>query len=153
MARTRGRVGVRPRLLGGARALAHLVLHRAAGGEGRRVKRLLIALTTFALVAPANAFVRGTFDPTTEFEQHEWIPIHLGPLNLSITKAVVYLMLGSVLTIALGLFFMRSRVGQKPGRRETVGEMLYDVAQTQIAEQGLPSKAMGRWFPYVSSLF
>ena len=40
-----------------------------------------------------------------------------------------------------------------PGRRETVGELLYDVAQTQIAEQGLPSKAMSRWFPYVASLF
>jgi F-type H+-transporting ATPase subunit a len=117
------------------------------------VRRWLVLLCTLALLAPSTAFARGDFDPTTEFEQHEWVPIHLGPLNLSITKAVVYLMLGSVLTIALGLFFMRSRVGQKPGRRETVGEMLYDVAQTQIAEQGLPSKAMGRWFPYVASLF
>ena len=27
-----------------------------------------------------------------------------------------------------------------------------DVAQTQIAEQGLPSKAISRWFPYVASL-
>ena len=68
-----------------------------------------LALTTLALVAPANAFARGDFDPTTEFEQHEWIPIHLGPLNLSITKAVVYLMLGTVLTIALGLVLMRGR--------------------------------------------
>jgi F-type H+-transporting ATPase subunit a len=48
---------------------------------------------------------------------------------------------------------MRTRLGQKPGRRQTVGEMLYDVAQTQIAEQGLPSKAISRWFPYVASLF
>ena len=30
--------------------------------------------------------------------------------------------------------------------------MIYDVAQTQIAEQGLPSKAIGRWFPYVATL-
>jgi F-type H+-transporting ATPase subunit a len=27
------------------------------------------------------------------------------------------------------------------------------VTQTQIAEQGLPSKAIGRWFPYVATLF
>src|SRR5262249_53211635 len=53
----------------------------------------LLALGTIALLLPANAFARGEFDPTKEFEQHEWIPIHLGPLNLSITKAVVYLML------------------------------------------------------------
>jgi F-type H+-transporting ATPase subunit a len=39
-----------------------------------------------------------------------------------------------------------------PGRKETIGEMAYEVAQTQIAEQGLPTKAMGRWFPYVATL-
>jgi F-type H+-transporting ATPase subunit a len=117
------------------------------------VKRTLVALTTIALLLPANAFARGDFDPTTEFEQHEWIPIHLGPLNLSITKAVVYLMLGSLLTILFGLFFMRVKAGTRPGRRETIGELLYDVAQTQIAEQGLPHKAIARWFPYVASLF
>ena len=30
--------------------------------------------------------------------------------------------------------------------------MIYDIAQTQVAEQGLPHKAIGRWFPYVTSL-
>ncbi len=117
------------------------------------MRRALLALSTVALLLPANAFARGSFDPTKEFEQHEWVPIHLGPLNLSITKAVVYLMIGSVLTILVGVVFMRSKVARRPGRRETVGELLYDVAQTQIAEQGLPSKAIGRWFPYVASLF
>jgi len=117
------------------------------------MRRALIAATTFALFAPASAFARGDFDPTTEFEQHDWIPIHLGPIDLSITKAVAYLMIASVLTILFGIFFMRSKVARMPGRRETVGELLYDVAQTQIAEQGLPSKAMSRWFPYVASLF
>jgi F-type H+-transporting ATPase subunit a len=113
------------------------------------VKRLLLALTAFALLAPANAFARGEFDPTVEFEQHEWIPIHLGPLNLSITKAVVYLMLGTLLTILLGLFLMR---GKTLNRRQTIGESIYEVAQVQVAEQGLPSKAIGRWFPYVATL-
>ena len=37
-------------------------------------------------------------------------------------------------------------------RRRTIGEGIYEIAQTQIAEQGLPSKAIGRWFPYVASL-
>jgi F-type H+-transporting ATPase subunit a len=109
-------------------------------------------LGTLALLLPANAFARGEFDPTTEFEQHEWVPIHLGPLNMSITKAVVYLMIGAVCTMAFGIVFMRARIGQKPGRRETFGELVYDVAQTQVAEQGLPHKAIGRWFPYVATL-
>ena len=116
------------------------------------MRRALVTLSTLALLLPANAFARGEFDPTTEFEQHEWIPIHLGPLNLSITKAVAYLMLGTVLTIAFGLFFMRSKAARAPGRRETIGELVYDVAQQQVAEQGLPHKAIGRWFPYVATL-
>ncbi|HEY2326016.1 MAG TPA: F0F1 ATP synthase subunit A [Gaiellaceae bacterium] len=116
------------------------------------MKRALVAVTTLALIAPSAAFARGKFDPTTEFEQKDWIPIHLGPLNLSITKAVVYLMIASVLTILFGLFFMRSKAARIPGRKETIGELAYDVAQTQIAEQGLPSKAIGRWFPYVATL-
>ena len=116
------------------------------------MKRALIAATIFALLAPASAFARGDFDPTKEFEQKPWVPIHLGPIDLSITKAVVYLMLGSVLTILFGLFFMRSSAARMPGRRETIGELAYEVAQVQVAEQGLPTKAMSRWFPYVATL-
>jgi F-type H+-transporting ATPase subunit a len=113
------------------------------------MKRLLVALPLLMLAFPAPAFARGEFDPTTEFEQHEFVSIHIGGLNLSITKAVAYLMLGSVLTILLGLVLMR---GKTLNRRLTVGEQIYEVAQVQIAEQGLPSKAIGRWFPYVASL-
>ena len=113
-----------------------------------RVRRLLV-VAALALVAPPAALARGSFDPTKEFEQHEWIPIHLGPLNLSITKAVVYLMLASLLTILLGIVLMRAK---KPGRRQTVGEQIYEVAQIQVAEQGLPTKAIGRWFPFVATL-
>jgi len=116
------------------------------------VKRLLASATLLALALPAPAFARGTFDPTTEFEQHEWIPIHLGPLNLSITKAVAYLLIGTALTILLGIVLMRARLALLPDRRQTIGEALYEIAQVQIAEQGLPSKAIGRWFPYVATL-
>jgi F-type H+-transporting ATPase subunit a len=119
------------------------------------VKTRVLAVVVFALAFPQAAFARGEFDPVKEFEQHEWVSIHLGPLDLSITKAVVYLMLGTVLTIFLGLFLMRVRVrnGAEPGVRQTIGEQIYEVAQVQIAEQGLPAKAIHRWFPYVASLF
>src|SRR5690349_25168208 len=109
------------------------------------MRRRLLAVTLLALAFPSTAFARGEFDPTKEFEQHPWVPIHLGSLDLSITKAVVYLLLGTVVTIAFTLWVMR----WKPrGRRQALGEMVYEVAQTQVAEQGLPSKAIGRWFPY-----
>ena len=109
----------------------------------------VLAPVVVALAAPGSAFARGHFDPTTEFEQHEWVPIHVGGLNLSITKAVAYLMLGTLVTILLGIGLMRTK---RSGRRQTLGEQIYEVAQTQVAEQGLPSKAIGRWFPYVATL-
>src|SRR4029078_6418853 len=58
-------------------------------------------------------------------------------------------MLGALLTMILGLVLMR---GKTLNRRQTVGEQVYEVAQVQIAEQGLPTKAIGRWFPYVATL-
>ncbi len=116
------------------------------------MRRWLLGLSALVLALPANAFAKGEFHPDEEFELKEWVPIHVGPLDLSINKAVVYLMLGSLLTIALGIVLMRVRVGVRPTNRQTVGEMIYDIAQTQVAEQGLPSKAIGLWFPYVASL-
>ena len=121
------------------------------------MKRALALATTLALLAPqvalAQEHAEEEFDPSHEFEQHAWIPIEIGPLDLSITKAVAYLMLASVITMAGGILLMRWRTSLDPDRRQSAGELIYDIAQTQIAEQGLPSKAMNRWFPYVASLF
>ncbi|MBA2476267.1 MAG: F0F1 ATP synthase subunit A [Actinobacteria bacterium] len=120
------------------------------------MRRLLALLTTLALLAPAAALAQAEdpekFDPSVEFEQHPWVPLELGPIDLSITKAVGYLILASLLTILIGLVSMRVRFRGSPTRRQTVGEQIYEVAQTQVAEQGLPSKAIGRWFPYCATL-
>ena len=114
--------------------------------------RVLLALMGLFLALPAPAFARGEFHPEDEFDLEPWVSIHLGPLDMSINKAVAYLWLGGLVTMALGWFLMRSRLALLPGRRQTVGEAIYDVTQSQIAEQGLPTKAIGRWFPYVASL-
>jgi F-type H+-transporting ATPase subunit a len=114
---------------------------------------LWIALPSVALASTSESGEE-EFNPEHDFEVGEWIPIHLGPLDLSINKAVAYLILGTICTIALGILLMRARIGAKNevGRRQAVGEMVYEIAQTQVAEQGLPHKAIGRWFPYVASL-
>jgi F-type H+-transporting ATPase subunit a len=114
---------------------------------------LWLALPSFALASTTEGGEE-EFNPEHDFEVGEWIPIHLGSLDLSINKAVAYLILGSLLTMALGILLMRVRVGSKNevGRRQAVGEIVYEVAQTQVAEQGLPHKAIGRWFPYVATL-
>jgi len=47
---------------------------------------------------------------------------------------------------------MRWHLGLKPGRRQTAGELIYDIAQTQVAETGLPEKAIRLWFPYCATI-
>jgi F-type H+-transporting ATPase subunit a len=111
---------------------------------------LWLALPQLALAAEEGEEEK--FNPEHDFEVGEWIPIHVGPLDLSINKAVAYLLLGTVLSCVIGIVFMRVKVGRDPTRRQAVGELIYDIAQTQIAEQGLPHKAISTWFPYVASL-
>jgi F-type H+-transporting ATPase subunit a len=93
------------------------------------------------------------FQPQHEFELNPWIPLELGPLDLSVNKAVVYLWLGAAVTVLLGVWLMRFGLSLRPARRQTVGESLYEALQEQIAESSLPSKGIGLWFPYVASLF
>jgi F-type H+-transporting ATPase subunit a len=113
---------------------------------------VIALLNTLVLAVAEPGAVEEEFDPSHEFELPAWISIHIGPLDMSINKAVAYLILASLVTMALGIFTMRVRVGVSPDTRQTIGEQVYEVAQSQIAEQGLPSKAIGRWFPYVASL-
>jgi F-type H+-transporting ATPase subunit a len=93
------------------------------------------------------------FDPAHEFELPAWVSIELGPLDMSINKAVAYLWLGGLVTILFGIVFMRFGLSLRPSRRQTMGESLYELLQSQIAEGNLPKKSVGRWFPYVAALF
>ncbi len=122
------------------------------------MRRLLALGATLFLALPAVALASGSsgeeekFNPASEWTLHEWIPIHIGPLDLSINKAVAYLLLGALLSCLIGIVFMRVKVGSGPTKKQALGETIYEVAQVQVAEQGLPTKAIGRWFPYVASL-
>lgn len=117
------------------------------------MRRALALVTALALLLAPAASAKGEFHPEEEFELHTWGPkLELGPIDLSINKAVVYLWLGALGTIVLGFVLMRFRLTTRPDRRQTAGEFVYEIAQTQVAEQGLPTKAIGRWFPYVTTL-
>jgi F-type H+-transporting ATPase subunit a len=103
-----------------------------------------------------NAFLLaavGDFEPQEEFELPAWVSIQLGPLDMSINKAVVYLWVGAAVTILVGVFIMRFGLSIRPTRRQTTGEALYELIEGQIVEGSLPSRSIGTWFPYIASLF
>jgi F-type H+-transporting ATPase subunit a len=123
------------------------------------MRRLVSFVFLLALVLPSVGLAQGETTEenkgafiSEEWELHEWIPIHLGPIDMSINKAVAYLLLGALCACLIGIVLMRVKVGRGPNRRQALGETIYEIAQVQVAEQGLPTKAIGRWFPYVASL-
>ena len=114
---------------------------------------LFLALPAVALAADETTTTSSKdFDPSEEWNLHAWIPIHIGPIDMSINKAVAYLLLGALLSCLLGIFLMRVKTGKDPDRKQALGEIIYEVARVQVAEQGLPTKAMRTWFPYCASL-
>jgi F-type H+-transporting ATPase subunit a len=113
---------------------------------------LFLAFPAVALAADETTTTEKKFDPSEEWTLHAWIPIHIGPLDMSVNKAVVYLLLGALLSCLLGIFVMRVKTGKDPDRKQALGEIIYEIARVQVAEQGLPMKAMRTWFPYCASL-
>jgi F-type H+-transporting ATPase subunit a len=110
---------------------------------------LLVALPSVALASTSNGAEEDEFDPAHEWELQTWIDL---PFGMDINKAVAYLIVGTIVTCLLGIVLMRVKATGGPDRRQALGEIVYEVAQVQVAEQGLPTKAIGRWFPYVASL-
>ena len=85
------------------------------------MKRLVLATALWVLLPQAAALAAEAgngeeedFDPSHEFEQHEWIPIHIGPLDMSITKAVAYLILGAVVTMLIGILLIAIAAPYEP---------------------------------------
>lgn len=119
----------------------------------RRPISILLALLT--LVAfPAAAFAEGgEFQPVDEFINEYWFSIPIGPLEIGISKLVAYLWIAVAISIILTLWIVRGGLRTKPGRTQTVVELLYSFAETNIGQATLPKVAFVRWFPYVASLF
>ncbi len=92
------------------------------------------------------------FKPQNEFKLEEWVPIHLGGLDLSINKAVLYLFIASALTIATMTWIAR-RMAEKPNRVQTAVELAYDLTRNNITGGNMDPKLAARWFPFLGALF
>src|SRR5258706_10816920 len=92
-----------------------------------------------------------SFKPQNEFKLEPWISIHLAGIDLSINKAVVYLLLASGLTIGTMLWISR-RMQQKPNKVQTAIEVAYDMTKNTITGGNLEPGMAARWFPFLAAL-
>jgi F-type H+-transporting ATPase subunit a len=98
--------------------------------------KVLIAAGVYFLVVILLGVIFGSsgkneeFQPQNEFKLDAWVPIHLGPLDLSINKAVLYLALASAATIGTMVWISR-RMQAKPNKIQMAIETAYDLTNTQ----------------------
>lgn len=92
------------------------------------------------------------FKPQNEFKLDAWIPIKIGGVDVSINRAVFYLLLASALTI-LAMVWISRRMAQKPNRVQTAVEVAYDLTRNNITGGNLDAKMAARWFPFLATLF
>ncbi len=92
------------------------------------------------------------FKPQNEFKLDPWISIHIGGIDLSINKAVFYVLLASALTIWVMTWISR-RMAEKPNRVQTAVEVAYDLTRNNITGGNLEGKMAAKWFPFLAALF
>ncbi|NLE21263.1 MAG: F0F1 ATP synthase subunit A [Actinobacteria bacterium] len=93
------------------------------------------------------------FEIAEEFELHPIIELpSIGPFDLSITKAVVYLWLTAAVLIVFALLVRRSLKRETPSRFRVMMELLYSLAHDGIVGAVMKS-GRATWFPYIASAF
>ncbi len=131
----------------------------AAKSAGLSTKnKVLIGLGVYFGIAILMFLIFGSsgkneeFKPQNEFKLEEWVGIHIGGVDLSINKAVLYLFLASALTIGVMVWISR-RMQQKPNRVQTAIEVAYDMTKNTIAGPNMSPQVASRWFPFLAALF
>jgi len=121
-------------------------------------RKALIGAGVYLVIVIAIAALFGSegkneeFQPQNEFKLEPWVELKLGPLDMSINKAVLYLFLASVLTIG-AMTYIAKRMTDKPNRVQTAVEAAYDLTRNNIAGGNMDRKMALRWFPFVATLF
>ncbi len=124
-----------------------------------RKRWMILGFTLYFLITVVLAVVAGSagqneeFQPQNEFKLDPWVDLSLFGIDISITKAVLYLVLASAATIGL-MLFIANRMQREPNKTQMAVEIAYDLTRNNITGGNIPDKALARkWFPYLAALF
>lgn len=114
---------------------------------------LLLALMIGLFALTGSHGMNTEYQPQNEFKLDDWIAIHLGGLNMSINKAVVYLFMACGLTAGTMVYLAR-RMQERPNKVQTAVEVIWGVMRDNITGPNNIDREMAiRWFPFIGSLF
>ncbi|MGH2968207.1 MAG: F0F1 ATP synthase subunit A [Solirubrobacteraceae bacterium] len=89
------------------------------------------------------------FAPQNEFKVDPWIDLP-GPLDIN--KAVMYLVIAAILTIAT-MVYVANRMQARPNRVQTAVETLYSLMRDNITRGNMDDAMARKWFPFIGALF
>jgi F-type H+-transporting ATPase subunit a len=112
---------------------------------------LLVAFVGLFALLGSNG-MNTDYQPQNDFKLDPWITLKLGPIDMSINKAVVYLLIAAVLT-TYTMVYIAKRMTDKPNLVQTAVETAYDFTSGQIVGTNMHGKMARKWFPFIATLF
>jgi len=108
------------------------------------------AIVLYALLGSEGQ--NNDYKPQNEFKLDPWISLKLGPVDMSINKAVLYLVIACVLT-TVAMVYIAKRMQEKPNRVQTAVETAYTLMRDNIAGGNMDKRMAAKWFPFIGALF
>jgi F-type H+-transporting ATPase subunit a len=113
---------------------------------------LLLAITVGLFAIFGSEGQNQSYQPQNEFKLDPWVTIKIGSLDMSINKAVLYLVLATALTV-WAMVYVAKRMQGKPNRVQTAVESIYDLTYTNITRGNMDEEMARKWFPFIGALF
>ena len=113
---------------------------------------VLLAITVGLFAIFGSEGQNQSYQPQNEFKLDPWVSIKIGSLDLSINKAVLYLVLATGLTV-WAMVYVAKRMQDKPNRVQTAVESIYDLTYTNITRGNMDEAMARKWFPFIGALF
>ncbi|MDW5596633.1 F0F1 ATP synthase subunit A [Conexibacter stalactiti] len=120
----------------------------------------LTALVGLLLLSPAVAFAaeetasnEPALNPSEEFALPSWVSIKIGGLDLSINKAVFYIVLATALTCIVMVYAARRMATRPSGRLQVVLEGAFGLMRDNITRGNMDPRMASKWFPFIATLF
>ena len=112
----------------------------------------LLGIVALGLLAVVPGGIKEDFAVAGEFNLEPIVKLPaIGPFDLSVNKAVIYLWLATAIIIVLAVVIARS-LKVTPGRFQYAVEALYELARDGIVGSVMKS-GKATWFPYVGAVF
>jgi F-type H+-transporting ATPase subunit a len=120
---------------------------------GKRIALIVGGIYLFLIVLAIGVFGWARLDneefkPQNEFKLDDWI----GSGPFAFNKAVMYLLIASLLTIGTMLWISR-RMRARPNRVQTAVEWIYTAMRDNITAGNMDDKMARKWFPFIGTLF